>query len=125
MEVAAAAAQQPLRKLLIPVDDTDDSEIAVSWLIQHLHRNGTDELHFMHVVPFNEADFAAVYGVPPIDYVPVPVTEGQKAPGVAHAEKFIFKRFVLKLPQDLQRRPVVHIVKVSRWLISMMPVVVQ
>jgi hypothetical protein len=109
----AAAAQAPRRILLIPVDDTDDSEAALAWLLQAMHRD-RDELHFIHVVlPFSDADFAAVYGVPPVDYIPTAAGEQQRRSSVAAAESWLYKRFVLgHLPADLAPRPVVHIVKV-------------
>jgi nucleotide-binding universal stress UspA family protein len=114
----AAAAQPPehaLRKILIPVDDTDDSEAALVFLLQHMHRNGSDELHFMHVLPFGDADdFAAVYGVPPVDYIPTAASEQQKRSSVAAAERWLWKRFVVgHLPADLSPRPIIHIVKVG------------
>jgi hypothetical protein len=107
----AAAAR--LRKILIPVDDSNDSEAALEWAMLNLYNNNTDELHFLHVLPYCAADFYSVCGVPPVDYVPMAPSEQQGKASVAAAEKWLFKRFVLgHLPADLQPRPIVHIIKV-------------
>jgi hypothetical protein len=84
---AAGAAPARLRKILIPVDDSVDSEAALEWLLENLHQNTTDELHFLHVLPYCAADFYSVYGVPPVDYVPTAPSEQQGKASVAAAEK--------------------------------------
>eukprot|EP01024_Parvocaulis_polyphysoides_P037351 TRINITY_DN33281_c0_g3_i1.p1 TRINITY_DN33281_c0_g3~~TRINITY_DN33281_c0_g3_i1.p1 ORF type:complete len:119 (-),score=4.20 TRINITY_DN33281_c0_g3_i1:74-430(-) len=38
------------RRILITVDDSEDSELAVKWSTGHVYREG-DQFHVMHVIP--------------------------------------------------------------------------
>ena len=62
----------------------------------------------MHIIP--RMQLAAMYGAPPVDFLPQqdPVAYEQL---VAEAERFVAHRF-LTLLQELEPKPVVHIVKV-------------
>eukprot|EP00877_Chromochloris_zofingiensis_P010422 jgi/Chrzof1/5633/Cz16g09200.t1 len=95
------------RVLVIAVDDSDGSSKAFDWAIQQLYKEG-DQLHLVHVIP--RLQFAAVYGVPPVDFVPVADTTTYEA-AIHQAEEFIISRFVRKLAPELKCTPVVHIVK--------------
>lgn len=95
------------RVLLIAVDDSEDSKTAFRWALDNVYREG-DCLHLVHVVP--RLAFAAQYGVPPVDFVPVADNNGYES-AVQRAEQFIIDRFVRALPADI-KAPVVHIIKV-------------
>lgn len=105
---ASLAMAEEGRVLVIAVDDSDGSSKAFDWAIQQLYKEG-DQLHLVHVIP--RLQFAAVYGVPPVDFVPVADTTTYEA-AIHQAEEFIISRFVRKLAPELKCTPVVHIVKV-------------
>lgn len=94
------------RVLLIAVDDSEDSRKAFMWALENVYREG-DCLHLVHVVP--RLAFAAQYGVPPVDFVPVADNSGYET-AVQRAEQFIIDRFVRALSADV-KAPVVHIIK--------------
>jgi nucleotide-binding universal stress UspA family protein len=64
----------------------------------------------VHVVP--RLHFAAAYGVPPVDFVPV-ADSNEYEKVIQKAEAFIIQRFVNKLPADFTPSPIVHIIKVG------------
>jgi nucleotide-binding universal stress UspA family protein len=99
------------RVLLIAVDDSNDSQKAFEWAVHNLYRDG-DEVHLVHVIP--RLQFAAAYGVPPVDFVPAAENTSYETV-VQKAEQFIIERFVRSLPAGFGSPPVVHIVKVSLW----------
>ncbi|BDA44876.1 hypothetical protein COCOBI_06-3540 [Coccomyxa sp. Obi] len=94
------------RKFLIAVDDSAESERALSWTLEEIYREG-DELHLVHVIP--RMQMAAVYGAPPVDFLPQqdPVAYDQL---IKNAESFIAGRFLPSLA-SLKVQPIVHIVK--------------
>jgi nucleotide-binding universal stress UspA family protein len=100
----AAAA----RTLVVGIDDTDDSEYAFNWLLKNLYRDG-DEVHLCHIIP--RMQFAAVYGVPPVDFYPVVSDPEEYEKVVKRAEEFVSHRFTPKLVDYPNLRPVVHIIK--------------
>lgn len=104
--VAAGGAQDP-EVLLVAVDDSDGSDRAFDFAVRHLHKPGM-ELHLVHIVP--RLHFAAAYGVPPVDFVPV-ADSNEYEKVIQKAEQFIINRFVNKLSPDFTPPPVVHIIK--------------
>ncbi|KIY97089.1 hypothetical protein MNEG_10872, partial [Monoraphidium neglectum] len=93
--------------LLVAVDDSEGSDKAFDFAVRHLHKPGM-ELHLVHIVP--RLHFAAAYGVPPVDFVPV-ADSNEYEKVIQRAEQFIINRFVNKLPADFTPSPVVHIIK--------------
>jgi nucleotide-binding universal stress UspA family protein len=96
------------RVLVVAVDDSDDSQKAFEWAVKNIHRPG-DELHLVHVIP--RLQFAAMLGVPPVDFVPAAANNNYETV-VQRAEHFIIERFVKTLPAGFSSPPVVHIIKV-------------
>lgn len=94
------------RKIVIAVSDSDESERALAWTLQHLYRPG-DELNFVHVI---ERPVAPVeyHGAPPVDYLPQPSPVPHEQV-VENAKQFLQARFGSKL-QSLQPPPVVHLI---------------
>lgn len=68
MSGAPTDAAAEVEKLVVAVDDSEGSAHAFDWAVRYLHRPGV-ELHVVHIVP--RLHFAAAYGVPPVDFVPV------------------------------------------------------
>lgn len=95
------------RKLLIAVDDSDESVAAFNWAMKELYRSG-DEVHMCHVVP--RMQFSAAYGIPPVDFYPIADATSYEAV-INKAEKMVSDRFLSNLGAYPELRPVVHIVK--------------
>ena len=98
------------RVLVVAVDDSDDSQRAFEWAVKNIHRPG-DELHLVHVIP--RLQFAAMLGVPPVDFVPAAGNNNNYDTVVQRAEHFIIERYVKGLPPGFSSPPVVHIIKVT------------
>lgn len=73
----------------------------------------------MNVIPRNT--FASKYGVPLLDNMPTIDREAYEA-AVRKSETFIVKRFLSRIPPELQTTPVVHIVKVGAAILKRCPV---
>ncbi|KAL6770331.1 hypothetical protein ACKKBG_A34530 [Auxenochlorella protothecoides x Auxenochlorella symbiontica] len=94
------------RHILIPVDDTDDSEVAISWATKNVYRHG-DVFHLLHVVP--EPTMVHIWGgvyVPPDESAELQEIEDTKHM-VSHrfaealvAAKVPFKLHVIVGPSD-------------------------
>lgn len=69
-----------------------------------------DEVHLIHVIA--RIQFAATY-LPAVDLTPM-VDRDRYDAAVREAEAFIVKRFLSRIPSDLDTTPIVHIVKVGR-----------
>lgn len=107
------APPQPIvplqRCLLLPVDDSDDSQRAFDWIIKNFYKPG-DEVHLLNVI--SRMQFAATLGVPAVDFTPQINREAYEA-AVRKAEAFIVKRFLARMPPEIQTTPIVHIIKVG------------
>ncbi|CAK0784164.1 hypothetical protein CVIRNUC_007367 [Coccomyxa viridis] len=105
-EAAAESAGIAKRKLLVPIDDSSESEKALAWAMEEMYREG-DEIHLVHVVP--KLQMGACFGAPPVDFLPQqdPIAYDQL---VKQAEAFIQMRFLPSL-NSLRVHPIVHIVK--------------
>lgn len=77
------------RALLLPVDDTDESEYACQWAASNIYRKG-DTIHLLHVVP--EPSMIHVW---PGMYVPP--DDDAEQDEVSDATKMIRKRFTSHL----------------------------
>lgn len=100
--------QPETRVLLVPVDNTDNSQRAFEWMLKYFYKDG-DELHLIHVIP--RIQFAASYGVPAIEFAP-PIDRDKYEAAVRKAEEFLVKRFLSVIPIDSKTTPIVHVVKV-------------
>lgn len=76
------------RTIVVAVDDTEDSRLAVLWTAKNFYRKG-DILHLLHVVPFVQGH--AVPGA--VYYAPPPSGEVQQRM-TQQAERFIDQRFL-------------------------------
>ncbi|GAB4823693.1 hypothetical protein N2152v2_010739 [Parachlorella kessleri] len=83
------------RHIVVPVDDSDESERACMWAVQDVYRPG-DRVHLMHIVP--ALPYRATYGGPVMDgfvlYMEPPTDDFKKA-----AEQYVGQRFVSKLQE--------------------------
>eukprot|EP00798_Chlamydomonas_sp_ICE-L_P020660 gene20660-27446_t len=96
------------RLLLIPVDDTDDSQKSFDWVLSNLFKD-KDEVHLVHVIP-RIAFGAAAYALPAVDYTPG-IDRDKYEAAVRKAEDFIVRRFLSRFGADVETTPIVHIVK--------------
>eukprot|EP01024_Parvocaulis_polyphysoides_P023193 TRINITY_DN21442_c0_g1_i2.p4 TRINITY_DN21442_c0_g1~~TRINITY_DN21442_c0_g1_i2.p4 ORF type:complete len:156 (-),score=19.39 TRINITY_DN21442_c0_g1_i2:441-908(-) len=94
------------RKVVIPVDNTVESERACRWAVDNLYRVN-DEVHLLHVIP--RMQVAAVYGAPPIDFLPNQDPQAYEKL-IQNAERFITNRFVVMF-ENISVQPIVHIIK--------------
>eukprot|EP01023_Acetabularia_acetabulum_P009686 TRINITY_DN14383_c0_g1_i14.p3 TRINITY_DN14383_c0_g1~~TRINITY_DN14383_c0_g1_i14.p3 ORF type:complete len:156 (+),score=26.14 TRINITY_DN14383_c0_g1_i14:551-1018(+) len=94
------------RSVVIPVDNSIESERACRWAVDNLYR-GHDEVHLLHIIP--RLQVAAVYGAPPIDFLPNQDPQAYEQL-IEDAEKFISSRFVVMF-EDINVQPIVHIIK--------------
>eukprot|EP01025_Chloroclados_australasicus_P016324 TRINITY_DN1814_c0_g1_i2.p4 TRINITY_DN1814_c0_g1~~TRINITY_DN1814_c0_g1_i2.p4 ORF type:complete len:156 (+),score=15.35 TRINITY_DN1814_c0_g1_i2:696-1163(+) len=95
-----------LRKIVIPVDNTLESERACRWAVENLYRQN-DEVHLLHVIP--RLQVAAVYGAPPIDFLPNQDPQAYERL-IENAEKFLSQRFV-SMFDSISVQPILHIIK--------------
>lgn len=81
------------RTLVVAVDDTEDSEMALKWTVNNVYRHG-DALHLLHVIPFvhrRSVPSAVIYSPPDDPEVKEKMTES--------AEMQISERFSPMLNQ--------------------------
>lgn len=95
------------RKLLVAVDDSDQSRAAFKWALKELYKPG-DEMHMVHVVP--RMQFSPAYGIPPVDFYPV-ADAGSYEAVISNAEKMVSERYLQDLGDYPELKPTVHIVK--------------
>ncbi|KAK9823281.1 hypothetical protein WJX72_001580 [[Myrmecia] bisecta] len=60
---SAERAQRRNRNLLVPVDDADDCELALKWMLENIYREG-DTVYLLHVVPYAQAAYSGVFLAP-------------------------------------------------------------
>ncbi|KAK2076886.1 hypothetical protein QBZ16_005114 [Prototheca wickerhamii] len=94
------------RHILLPVDDTEDSEVSIEWAIKNTYKQG-DVFHLLHVVP--EPTMVHIWGgvyVPPDESAELQEIEDTKTM-VTHrfaerlvSEKIPFKLHVIVGPTD-------------------------
>eukprot|EP00891_Asterochloris_glomerata_P003738 jgi/Astpho2/3738/Aster-04922 len=77
----SAEGASPSRNILVPVDDSEENERALSWALENMYRPG-DVLHFLHVVPHHASGNAFA-----------PQTEQQEELMREHAKTWIQERF--------------------------------
>lgn len=97
------------RVLLLPVEDSEDSQRAFDFMLKNIFREG-DEIHLLNVIP--RIQFAATMGVPAVDFTPQINREAYESV-VQTSETFIVKRFLSRLPEAIETTPIVHIIKVG------------
>lgn len=97
------------RILLLPVEDSEDSQRAFDFMLKNIFRDG-DEIHLLNVIP--RIQFAATMGVPAVDFTPQINREAYESV-VQTSETFIVKRFLSRLPEAIETTPIVHIIKVG------------
>ncbi|MEW5306820.1 MAG: hypothetical protein WDW36_009258 [Sanguina aurantia] len=95
------------RILLLPVEDSEDSQRAFDFMLKNIYREG-DEIHLLNVIP--RIQFAATMGVPAVDFTPQINREAYESV-VQTSETFIVKRFLSRLPEAIETTPIVHIIK--------------
>ncbi|CAL5222703.1 g5105 [Coccomyxa viridis] len=98
--------QQYKRVLLLPIDDSEDSENTVIWALENLFRPGGDLLYFLHVVP--ERQFEVIGGDAAETIVEEDVSAEQQV--VEDAKNFITNR-ILQLAEQRQAPNKVEIVR--------------
>ncbi len=97
-----------VRKIVIAIDDSDESLRALQWTIDNMYRAG-DILALLHVIPRPQATVS--YGAPPVDMLPSSSVVDQEQQALA-AQEFIREKFLPRL-QGCADDPELHIVRVS------------
>eukprot|EP01025_Chloroclados_australasicus_P013614 TRINITY_DN16405_c2_g1_i3.p1 TRINITY_DN16405_c2_g1~~TRINITY_DN16405_c2_g1_i3.p1 ORF type:complete len:176 (-),score=15.88 TRINITY_DN16405_c2_g1_i3:11-538(-) len=93
------------RRILIAVDNSDDDEKAMDWMVENLLLS-EDEIHIIHVV--SREAVAINYSVPPL---PGPVEDSEALSArLRSAEEFIRSRFLPKLAGH-SSQALVHLIK--------------